>query len=106
MSKLNSSKLNKTIVHELLDPESEDDVMEKIETQNNILEEPNFRGPDDEVEEVRLKKDYDIFHCIVPEFELGDLFDMSQYNEVKEGPGYSIYESQSNRKNMKLLLRL
>lgn len=35
---MNSSKLNRTIVNELIDPDSEDDVMDRIETQNNIVE--------------------------------------------------------------------
>lgn len=37
LSRLNSSKLNRTIVNELIDPESDEDVMDRIETQNNIV---------------------------------------------------------------------
>lgn len=83
--------MNRTIVGELLDPESDNDVMNKIETQNNIRDEPDAIAAEEEVEEVRMKKDYDIFHCIVPEFNLEDLFSTEGYNLVKEGPGYNIY---------------
>ena len=38
LSRMNSSKLNRTIVNELMDPESDKDVMDRIETQNNIVE--------------------------------------------------------------------
>lgn len=106
LSHLNSSKLNRTIVNELIDPESDEDVMNKIETQNNILEEPHRIAPEDDVEEVRLKKDYDIFHCIAPDYNLPDLFDNSRFTPIKEGTGYSIFEATENRKNMKLFLRL
>lgn len=70
------------------------------------METPNCRAPEEEVEEIRMKKDYDIFHCIVPEFDLEQLFNMTGYRMVKEGPGYSIHECEANRKNMKLLMRL
>jgi hypothetical protein len=53
-----------------------------------------------------MKKDYDIFHCIVPEFDLKDLFDMTHYSLVKEGPGYTIHSSDLNRKNMKLIMKI
>ncbi len=40
-SHLNNSKLNRTIVNDLIDQQGEEDVMDRIEIQNNIIENIN-----------------------------------------------------------------
>ena len=39
--------------------------------------------PEEELEDIKQKRSFDIFHCIMPEYRLEDIFEMEHYQLVK-----------------------
>jgi hypothetical protein len=86
--------------------------MDRIETQNNIVEgineipnyEKEYAVPEEELEDIRQKRDFDIFHCIVPDYRLEDIYEMQHYQLVRGGGAASVYSLDSNHRSLKLLM--
>lgn len=88
--------------------------MDRIEIQNNIVhnlnEIPNYEKeyavPQEELEDIRQKRDYDIFHCMLPHYRLEDLYDMRHYQLARREGNATVYALDSDRQSLKLVMEL